>query len=384
MKVELRRRELKNGEVSLYLHIYEGYYIDKETSKIKHIKREESLKLRISKNPKNDIQKKNNILILNKAEELRSKKHLELINRKHDIKSHDLGYSDFFIFMDNKIENSATSDDNIGVLKSAKKQLTLYTRKRLKKDTLLFNEITPNYLEGFKKYLLEDAIHRARKKIKKNTAIAYYSKFRAIYKKAISEGIIEKNPFNQVDNIKPVEVKKSKLTIEDILALKKTPIDDNVIKVGFLFMFYTGLRFSDAIKLKYKDLEYDKNYGHFIEIVQQKTDKIVRIPINDNTIKLIGEPNLQNLDDFILEGLKYSDYNNMKLQRWVYEAGIIKKVTWHIARHSFGQILHDHGVDIATIANLMGDTIKTVIQNYVKVSEKSKRDAIEKLNFLNL
>jgi len=58
-----------------------------------------------------------------------------------------------------------------------------------------------------------------------------------------------------------------------------------------------------------------------------------------------------------------------------------KKITWHSARHTFGQLLHDRGIDIATIAALMGDTIATVLKNYVRVSESTKFDAVNKLNF---
>lgn len=58
-----------------------------------------------------------------------------------------------------------------------------------------------------------------------------------------------------------------------------------------------------------------------------------------------------------------------------------KNITWHSARHTFGQRLHDEGEDIATIADLMGDTIKTVIQNYVQISEKRKSKAMNKLSF---
>ena len=49
-----------------------------------------------------------------------------------------------------------------------------------------------------------------------------------------------------------------------------------------------------------------------------------------------------------------------------------KFIVWHSARHIFGQLLHDHGADIATVANLMGDNIQTVIKNYVRVENPVK------------
>jgi len=58
-----------------------------------------------------------------------------------------------------------------------------------------------------------------------------------------------------------------------------------------------------------------------------------------------------------------------------------KLIAWHSARHTFGQRLHDSGEDIATIADLMGDTIKTVLQNYVEISEDRKSKAVDKLSF---
>jgi site-specific recombinase XerD len=80
--------------------------------------------------------------------------------------------------------------------------------------------------------------------------------------------------------------------------------------------------------------------------------------------------------------LVYSGPNNERLKTWVAKAKIMnKKITWHSARHTYGQLLHEEEVDIATVANLMGDNIQTVIKNYVRISEKTKRQAVKKLPF---
>ena len=78
--VTLRFRDRRNGTQSLFLEFYPGYR-DPETMELR---RRHSLGLYIYKNPTNQIQKEYNEAILSRAERIRCKVFLEVMDEKYD------------------------------------------------------------------------------------------------------------------------------------------------------------------------------------------------------------------------------------------------------------------------------------------------------------
>ena len=71
---------------------------------------------------------------------------------------------------------------------------------------------------------------------------------------------------------------------------------------------------------------------------------------------------------------------NKILKQWCSDAGLNKHITWHCARHSFSVLLQQNGVDIATVAGMLGHTsTKYVHQTYQRYIKNSALDAINKL-----
>src|SRR3712207_6847396 len=50
------------------------------------------------------------------------------------------------------------------------------------------------------------------------------------------------------------------------------------------------------------------------------------------------------------------DGANRVLGKWATDAGLNKHITWHCARHSFSVLLQRKGVDLATVAGMLGHT----------------------------
>ena len=67
------------------------------------------------------------------------------------------------------------------------------------------------------------------------------------------------------------------------------------------------------------------------------------------------------------------------LSKWVEKAKINKHITFHCFRHTFAMRLLDRGVDIYTIATLLGHKSVTNTQVYARMSQEKIRKAIQKL-----
>jgi len=381
MRVNLKKRPAKNGMVKLYLETYFGYHKDPETGKIKHSRKKEAISFELYEKPKNRDQKEKNTQVMDLAEKMRAEKYLSLSKKNAGVYDTNLLKSNFFDYAVKKIETSITSNNNIGGLNSALKQFKKYTFKEKGRERLNFEEITTQYLEGFQHYLKKEATHRKGKLVKHNTALAYWRKIAGFIQNAVKDGIIEIDPTLKVKPIKAQGVIKYKLTFEDVTALTNTEIDDGQIKDVFLFSCYTGLRFGDIQKLKYKDIIEVKPNEYIIRIQQNKSVKVVEIPVEE-ALKIIGLPNKDNYLDHLFEGLHYNSHKLSLIRDWCIDAGIYQKVTWHTARHFFGDYIYFKTGDIMLVADLMGDTIETVTRNYVKkVDSEKKRDAIRNVKF---
>ena len=67
------------------------------------------------------------------------------------------------------------------------------------------------------------------------------------------------------------------------------------------------------------------------------------------------------------------------IPRWVSKARIRKHITFLCFRHTFAMQLLDKGVDIYTIAALLGHKQVSSTQNYAKISSKKMIEAIIKM-----
>ncbi|MFP3448898.1 site-specific integrase, partial [Pseudomonas sp. SIMBA_067] len=82
----------------------------------------------------------------------------------------------------------------------------------------------------------------------------YFNKVRAALNKAFHEGIIRRNPVNEVKSIKIEQNPRNYLEEEEVTALYKTECRYDVLKRAFLFGCLTGMRWSDIQKLTWEKL----------------------------------------------------------------------------------------------------------------------------------
>ena len=72
----------------------------------------------------------------------------------------------------------------------------------------------------------------------------------------------------------------------------------------------------------------------------------------------------------------------MQLKQWACASGVKKKVTFHVARHTNATLLLSLEVPIETVCKILGHSDIKTTQIYAKVIDKSKRDAVDKLDRL--
>lgn len=366
VKVTLREKKISKGRKSLYLDFYPAIRNPNSGADT----RREFLGLYVFEKPRNPLDTQHNKDTRNLAKSICNQRFLEIQNGKYGFQSDTKKKKSFIEFFEEMVGQRYSSKGNYDNWLSSFKYFSEFFN-----DNLKMGDLSEYVLDEYRTYLLSLPLAQ-------NTKHTYFNKLRAAIKQAHKKGFIPENYAQKVDAIKAEETKREFLTLEELKLLSKTECDKPLLKKAFLFSALTGLRFSDVQALKWIDLQGNSESGYFIRFRQKKTKGEETLPIPLSASELLGER--KDEERKIFNGLIYSAWNNLKLQQWVMNAGISKKITFHCARHSFATIQIELGTDIYTISKLLGHKEIRTTQIYAKIVDKKKTEAMNKLNKFKL
>lgn len=232
------------------------------------------------------------------------------------------------------------------------------------------------FLEDFIEYLRRCRSSNGRP-LRESSQNAYLKLLGALLSRAVRAGLIPKNPIHDIATADIPQRRcrqRSYLTLEEVRRLSDTacPIED--VKRAFLFSCFCGLRLSDIVALKWRNIRDLGDGSLQVEIVQQKTQEAVYLPLSDNAVAEL--PARGNSDERIFT-LPSRPYMGKLLSRWAAAAGVEKHVTFHVARHTCATLLLTFGADLYTVSKLLGHTDVKTTQIYAKVVDAKKRAAVE-------
>lgn len=367
MNIKLRQRARKH-KVSLILDIYH-----------KGKRKFETLDLFLYPEPEKGRltreQKNHNKEHLRLAKLIRDKKSVEYQAKLYDIddlSKRDASYIKYFKVLLEKRKNSL---GNYGNWDSVLKHILKFTNN----EEVKFSDIDVSWVLDIKDYFENEATSKRGKELSQNSKHSYFSKVKASLKQAQKEGIIKQNPAEQVEGIKQGEPEREFLTEEEVQEIMKHDCEIPVIKSAFLFGCFTGLRHSDIMKLKWSEVQFSNENGHYIRFRQKKTKGYETTPVNSDAITLLG--NRGNPDEKVFKDLSYSAWHNQKLRDWMRKAGIMKNITFHCSRHTYATLLLTKGVDIMTVSKMLGHKELKTTQVYAKIINQKKRAAADSFNF---
>ena len=376
MNIKLRqRKQTDKGTISLFLEIYKGTTKTPE-GKTKVIRDYEYLNLYLTEKPRTPEQRQINKDNLKLAESIKAKRELEIKNGQYGFTSDFKQDTNFIEYFKSLTEKRKQSKGNYGNWDSTLKHLESFCNSATK-----FKDIDTDFVERFKEYLLTEPLTKSKTTLSQNAALSYFNKFRAALNQAFEDRIINENPTKRVKGIKAEDTQREYLSLDELRKLVKAECRYEILKRAFLFSCLTGLRWSDVQKLQWSELQ-KHNEGWRITFKQQKTKGLQYLDISDQARTYLG--NESSTDARVFAGLKYSDYMNVALQRWVMEAGISKKITFHCGRHTFAVLQLDLGTEIFTLSKLLGHSELKTTQIYAKIIDEKKREAVNKIPDINL
>ncbi|MFH5885272.1 phage integrase SAM-like domain-containing protein [Halalkalibaculum sp. DA3122] len=375
MKVHLRqRKQTKKGKISLYLEYYKGT-IKTDEGKTKVLRDYEYLDLYLIDNPQTKQERQTNKETLELAKSIKAKRELEIKNNQYGFKRTGNQKADFVKFFKKQRDKREDNENTWSNWDSSIKQFIDYAGEKVP-----FKMIDEQFCEGFKDYLC-NVEKTSGDTLATSTISSYFGNFRGALRQAVKEKVIPHNPAKDVELPTVKTPKREYLTREELRAVAKEECRYPVLKRAFLFACLTGLRWSDVQKLTWSQIVESED-GWRVIFHQQKTDGLQYHDIPENAHQYLGERKAD--DDRVFKGLKYSSYMNVALQKWMMKAGITKNITFHCARHTYAILQLELGADIYTVSKLLGHKNLKTTQIYADILDKKKREAVNRLNDIEL
>ena len=239
-----------------------------------------------------------------------------------------------------------------------------YIASQLGVKDISLEEVTPKFLSNFDNYL------RVEYNMANNHAMKIRQKLRTIYRVAIDNGWVSKNPFSTVKiHFDPVE--RDVLTKSELAALIQTDmIFDRLEKMRDVFVFacFTGLAHCDVAGLTKENIITDEAGQVWLKTHRQKTSEVVDIPLLEIPQLIIKKyQGMKELNGKLLPTLTNS-CSNLYLKEVAVRCGINKTLTFHMARHTFATtVTLSNGVPIESVAKMLGHRNIRTTQIYAKV-----------------
>ena len=200
---------------------------------------------------------------------------------------------------------------------------------------------------------------------------------------AVKQGLLPTNPFRGVTH-RPGKPRRP-MTDEEFEALlagcagrttKKPPSPADRFRELLCFLRYTGARPCEASRLRWDQVDCE---NAVIVIEQHKTARLQRvpkpriIPLHPEVVRLLiaikqrGEPG-----PYVFRNHRGTPWNrsslSLRMQRARRKAGIPKDAKLYGLRHRFGTRSIINGVDLKTLAELMGHTTTRMTEHYLHLA----------------
>lgn len=201
---------------------------------------------------------------------------------------------------------------------------------------------------------------------------------RVIHISMINRWLVE-DPFKEI-SVAFKETYRGYLSQEEIEAIyaKELPINRLArVRDCFIFQVYTGLAHSDLLALTSDSIQTGIDGGRWIVVNRQKTGTRSSIPLLPRATEIL---NKYSTDPWCLAmGRLLPVSSNQKMNAYLHEiadlCGITKRLTTHLARHSFATtITLSSGVPIETVSKMLGHSDLKTTQIYSKVVDRKVAD----------
>ena len=211
--------------------------------------------------------------------------------------------------------------------------------------------------------------------------------------RAVSQRLIRCNPF---ENAKYEKAKQKirflqKSDVAKLMALRVIDKEAEQARRMFIFACFTGLAIADMEHLQFGHIQTAADGQKYIRKERQKTKVEFIVPLHPIAEAIINQCKKEQLsmkemqtvkgkgDDFIFHCACSRSVMSAKLSIVGKACGIRERLSYHMARHTFGTMSLSAGIPIESIAKMMGHASISSTQIYAQVTDNKISEDMDRL-----
>ncbi|MCC8039374.1 MAG: site-specific integrase [Bacteroidales bacterium] len=276
-----------------------------------------------------------------------------------------------------------------------KKHLTMYNHWIGYRKGAYFEDVTAAVLDGFERYL-----------VGKGLSNSYVGKsmtdFNTFLNWAVKKGYCTNLAFRERKQLLSDGTKNEAsvyaLSEDELMAvINIVTASASLCRTRDVFVFccFSGLRFGDAMGLRWSDI-----YDDGVDLVAEKTGQHIRIPLNNTLRKILARYKGVCQDGRVFPKISNQKFNDQLKKigqlagfnsEWVKTKKVGNTVVktpmkkWeclssHVARRTFVSYALSIGIPPEVIRSITGHSTSKMMQTYVKLSQGVKREFMERMD----
>lgn len=247
---------------------------------------------------------------------------------------------------------------------AARSHFVNFLHAKCGRKDLMPGELTHLIIHDFEIYL------KTVVSLKSNSATKTLKFFKTVVIFAQKCGVMTHDPFlNHHFHLEPVD--RGFLTDEEIQRIMQKDFEIprlEMVRDVFIFSCFCGLAYIDVVHLTQENIITLDNRPWII-INRQKTNVQSNIPLLEIPQMILDKYKGKTKDNRLLPVL-----SNQKINAYLKEiadlCGIKKRLSYHLARHTFATMLLSKGVPIESVSKMLGHTNIKTTQIYARITNK--------------
>lgn len=247
---------------------------------------------------------------------------------------------------------------------AARSHFVNFLHAKYGRKDLMPGELTHLIIHDFEIYL------KTVVSLKSNSATKTLKFFKTVVIFAQKCGVMTHDPFlNHHFHLEPVD--RGFLTDEEIQRIMQKDFEIprlEMVRDVFIFSCFCGLAYIDVVHLTQENIITLDNRPWII-INRQKTNVQSNIPLLEIPQMILDKYKGKTKDNRLLPVL-----SNQKINAYLKEiadlCGIKKRLSYHLARHTFATMLLSKGVPIESVSKMLGHTNIKTTQIYARITNK--------------
>ncbi|WP_115811185.1 site-specific integrase [Flavobacterium aquicola] len=281
-------------------------------------------------------------------------------------------FEQFLLDFEKKVNNGLRVKGTHTKYTTLLRHLRSFVFKKYGCSDVSFNNLTPDFVQDFDYYLRDD------QNLTHNTIWIYMLGFTAVCRLAIGRKHLFSNPLSEYKNTKKDKDRGYLLRseLELLVTFNCEKGNDELVRDLFVFSCFTGLCYSDIKGLKNSNIQEFFDGNKWIIVRRKKTATSSNVMLLEIPKMIIGKYAGLSRDGKIFPVPANATCNNrLRVISKLIDCLKEKKVTFHLARHTFATLFLSEGVPLESLSKMLGHKNIATTQIYAKVlNEKVGKD----------